>query len=516
MLHRWLFALLVVFMVSACSDDSGAPPPQVPPPGGNDDDEELVVASLENRAIGATESILVSFSKPMDGESLVIDGPLADHAELEWTADDALTLSPRGYWPPGKQQLILEGDAADGTALRRFEEDVEIASPFVTGQAASVVIGQSVFTVGTPRQSEEALYSDANTLDQPGSGVAYAPEKNLVFIADTQDSRILAFRGLPEMNNANADFVIGQDDFTHSSGATTQDRMRLPQGISANGGHLIVGDPDSNRVIIYPDVPEAGPGMASVVLGQPDFTSFETNCGPDGMNHVHGHFVTPSGRLIVADGVNNRLLVWNEIPSETRAPDAVIGQSSFNHCAANDANQNAVTDAGEMQGTSYTLQHPTDLWTDDERLVVVDNYNNRVLIWNSFPEEPMQPADIVLGQPDMNSIIANDDDGDGSEDAKPSARTLNYPWSVTVANGQLFVTDELNNRVLVWNQWPSESFQPADEVIGQASFEEALPNRGAATPDADTLSGPKGVRVIDDRLVITDTGNSRVLIFEAQ
>src|SRR5690606_7653339 len=179
-----------------------------------------------------------------------------------------------------------------------------------------------------------------------------------------------------------------------------------------------------------------------------------------------------------------------------------------------DANQNGVADAGELEGTAYTLQHPTDLWTDDERLVVVDNYNNRVLIWNSFPEEPMQPADIVLGQHDMSSIIANDDDGDGSEDASPSARTLNYPWSVAVANGQLFVADELNNRVLVWNQWPTESFQAADEVIGQATFDEALPNRGAAGPDADTLSGPKGVRVIDGRLVITDTGNSRVLVYE--
>lgn len=518
MLGRLLVVALLLFSLAACSDND-SPSPSPPPGGsgdGNDDADDPAVATLESDSVGATQPVTIGFSEAMNPGSLVLEGELAAYADIEWAAEDTLILTPGSYWPPGRHRLVVDADDAGGEPMQTLSADIEVAPPFVTAQEASVVIGQPGFTTGFPRQSPDALYADANTLDQPASAVAYSEEQDLLFIADTQDSRVLGFLGVPEANNASADFVIGQETFTQSSGGTSQTQMRLPQGISVEGGHLIVGDPDSNRVIIYPDVPQAGPGVASVVLGQPDFTSFETNCGANGMNHVHGHFVTPSGKLMVADGVNNRILVWNEIPSETREPDFVLGQSSFNHCAANDANQNGVTDPGETAGTGFTLQHPTDLWTDDERLVVVDNYNNRVLIWNSFPEDSLQPADIVLGQRDASGIIANDDDGDGAEDASASARTMSYPWSVWVANGQLFVADEMNHRVLVWNEWPTESFQPADAVIGQADFASAAPNRGAEAPAAGTLNGPKGVRVIGSRLVVTDTGNSRVLIYEAQ
>ena len=35
---------------------------------------------------------------------------------------------------------------------------------------------------------------------------------------------------------------------------------------------------------------------------------------------------------------------------------------------------------------------------------------------------------------------------------------------------RLFVADKLNNRVLIWNAWPTANGQAADVVLGQAAM----------------------------------------------
>lgn len=506
--------MLLCVLLMACNGGSNATPQ------GNiadDDADKPPVASLSIKdALGAKDPLTVTFSKPMDSASLSLGGTLAGHGDAEWISDDTLEFTARTYWPPGAQTLVVDANDANGRAMKTLEAHFNVKSAFATFQKADVVIGQQDFSGGLSRQNPDAPTAGAHTLDFPGSAVAYAEERNLLFIADTGDSRVLGFHGIPDVNNANADFVIGQPDFSSSTGATSQSQMRTPQGISAEGGRLIVGDPNSNRLMIYDGIPESGPGMASVVVGQETFDTHDDSCGPGNLNHVHNHFVTPAGRLLIADGVNDRVLVWNRIPDRNGpTPDLVIGQSSLDLCAANDDNQDGITSEGE-QPSARTLQHPTGIWSDDERLVIADNYNNRVLIWNEFPTKNFTPADVVLGQASMQSIVPNDDDQDGTMDAGASARVLNYPWSVWVENGQLFVADENNSRVLIWNEWPEASFTPADIVIGQKNFEMHAINGGKEMPSADTLNHPKGVRVIGERLLITDYGNSRVLILAAE
>lgn len=505
-------AALLAISLSACNDHSNANNTQLDP---DPDPAEKPTATLSvEDALGATDAISVTFSRPMDKESIVLEGSLADAGVMSWTTDDELKLKPAGYWPPGEQTLEIDAADPEGIAMDTLAVSLIVDPAFVTGQQAAIVIGQQDFNSGHSRQDPDALASGPNTLDFPSSPVDYSEELDLLFIADTFDSRVLGFHGIPAHNNANADFVLGQEDFHSSSGETSQDKMRQPQGIRAQAGKLLVGDADSHRVMIYKPIPQTGPGIAIAVIGQPDFESVENGCGPLDLNHSHDHFVTPSGKLLVADGVNNRVLVWNTIPEETGvAPDLVIGQSGFNNCAANDDNQDGSPDA---QPSARTLQHPVGVWSDDERLVIADNYNNRVLVWNKFPEQGREPADIVLGQDGMNAFTANDDDQDGSSDATASARVLDYPWSVWVENEQLFVADQNNNRVLVWDEWPEASFAAADHVIGQKHFADVSPNGGNDTPGAGTLNGPKGVRIVDDKLLITDTGNSRVLVFDAR
>lgn len=504
--------LWLSLFLSACIDQSNYDPPNEVSVSNEKPTATLSVAD----SLGGRETLVVTFSEPMDADTLQLGGSLVPDANGEWKSDQQLELWPETYWPPGAQTLSIDARDSEGHAMDTLHADVAVRSAFSTGQKADVVIGQQDFTTGHPRQDPGALSAAANTLDRPSSAVDYSEEHDILFIADTFDSRVLGFFGIPQHNNANADFVIGQDSFRSSDGETSQSKSRRPQGLSAQAGKLLVGDPDSHRILIYSPIPENGPGEAAAVLGQASFDTFENGCGPNSLNHSHNHFVTPSGKLLVADGVNNRVLVWKQIPDTTGvAPDLVIGQSGFETCAPHDDDQDGVADAGERP-TARTLQHPTGIWSDDERLVIVDNYNNRVLIWNGFPQENFEPADIVLGQANMNSLTENDDDQDGITDAEASARVFNYPWSVWAERGQLFVADENNNRVLVWNEWPADSFATADEVIGQPDFSSNIVNRGRDAPGADTLNGPKGVRVVDDKLIITDTGNSRLLVFEAR
>ena len=84
---------------------------------------------------------------------------------------------------------------------------------------------------------------------------------------------------------------------------------------------------------------------------------------------------------------------------------------------------------------------------------------------------------------------------------------------MTSNGNQLFVADTGNNRVLIWNGFPTANHEPADGVLGQADLTHTAANRGTGT-DADTLAGPRGVQVYDGMLLVADTNNARELIYK--
>jgi hypothetical protein len=75
----------------------------------------------------------------------------------------------------------------------------------------------------------------------------------------------------------------------------------------------------------------------------------------------------------------------------------------------------------------------------------------------------------------------------------------------------LAVADSTNNRVLLWNDFPSENFQAADVVIGQSDF-----TSNATAAGATGLTRPQGVFIGDAQLVVGDNQNSRYLIYDSQ
>jgi hypothetical protein len=234
--------------------------------------------------------------------------------------------------------------------------------------------------------------------------------------------------------------------------------------------------------------------VATLVLGQNDFTSSESNEGTltnaNGFAQPLGGIATDGTHFYVADYGNNRILGWNTVPSSNGQPaDFVIGQPSFTDHAP---------------GTSNTsLAFPASVQIAGDKLVVADSGNNRVLIWNSLPTSNV-PADVVVGQGDFAS---------SASPTPPSAASLSSPVSAMIADGKLFVSDQNNDRVLIWNTVPTSNGVGADVVLGQQAFN-TVDNPTTYIPSNNTLAKPAGLWTDGFRLLVADKNDNRVMFWQ--
>jgi hypothetical protein len=357
-------------------------------------------------------------------------------------------------------------------------------------QAADVVIGQADFAGADFNQGGAA---GAGTLALPLG----APAEGSLYLADPGNHRILGFNAVPTTAGAGADFVIGQPDFSSHLSGTDANRFNNPAFAATWEGRLFVADRLNRRVLIWNSLP-LGDVPADVVVGAADLTapgaggaSRTTIADPYGM-------AAAEGRLLVVDGTNHRVLIWNAIPTASGAPaDMVLGQESFTENVAD--------------VSASALNSPRDVWSDGTRVVVSDAGNNRVLIWSTFPTANDAAADVVVGQASFTSNSAG-----------AGAQGLSTPYGVSGNGSQLIVADSGNNRVLVYDPFPTANHPSADVVIGQSTLTNSVPNdddqngSNDGVPSARTLNLPAGVRLIGDQLFVADNQNNRVLIYLGQ
>lgn len=377
-------------------------------------------------------------------------------------------------------------------------------------QSAEVVIGQADFTGSGVNQGSVNVVN-ANTLSFPNGNPAIS-STGVLYVPDSGNHRLLGFNSIPTVNNQVADFVIGQPDFSTAVAGVSATKISGPQQVIIENGQMFLADYDNDRILIWNSIPATDGVAADVVLGQADFVSNLAGCAADSFDTLES--VTVKGdKIIATDSGNNRVLIWNNsltTPVTSGAPaDIVLGQQSFTNCEPNDTDDNGVTDVA----SASTMYSPAGVWTDGRRLVVLDSGNSRALIWNDFPTSHFTAADVVLGQSDFTHITNNDDDQNDTDDGVASARTLNWPYlGVYSDDVRLFVIDGSNNRLLVWNTFPTVNFTPADVVLGQSDFTGTAANAGGSA-SSRTLSLPGGVFQSGNKLIVTDSGNSRYLIF---
>jgi hypothetical protein len=359
--------------------------------------------------------------------------------------------------------------------------------PWTNGQAATLVLGQAVFTTSTTGNT-------ASTTNGP-SAVAVDPTTGKVFVTDAFNNRVLRFAsGAALVNGAGAEAVLGQPDFTTITAGTTASKMSFPFGVFVDsGGRLWVGETGNNRVLRFDNAATKANGAnADGVLGQADFTSSASATTQSRMNNPRNTIVDSAGQLWVADQGNNRVLRFDNAATKANGAnaDAVLGQADFTSSTA------ATTQNGMKQPGGVAV-------TSSGTLFVGDGDNNRVLRFdNAATKANGANADAVLGQANFTSSTA-----------ATTQNGMRSPFGVAYdSEGRLYVSDQWNHRILIFNSAATlANGAPADNVLGQTNFTTGTVNTGGMS--ASTLYAP--IQVFADNsagvLWAADYGNSRVL-----
>jgi uncharacterized protein (TIGR03437 family) len=315
----------------------------------------------------------------------------------------------------------------------------------------------------------------ANGMRQPS---AVASDGTHLAVADTLNNRILIWNTIPTTIQQPPDVVVGQPNFTSAGfpGDTpSATSLRGPQGVWLQNGALYVADTQNDRVLIYNPIPTSNGASASVVVGAPNMTAYvQVNIAQQlttatASNLLNPTSVTSDGtHLFVTDLGYNRVLIFNSIPtSNGAAADVVVGQPNMTTSVPDDAFNCSI--AGECPATAsgqgvetpamctvsngvdfnndptypslckYTLSYPRSAVSDGTRLFIADSGNDRVLVFNTIPTANGAPADVVLGEPN-----------DTSDEPTDGADTLNTPTSVAWDGDNLYVADCYNQRVMVF------------------------------------------------------------------
>tara|TARA_Y100000031_G_scaffold34999_1_gene38964 strand:- start:62 stop:1669 length:1608 start_codon:yes stop_codon:yes gene_type:complete len=397
----------------------------------------------------------------------------------------------------------LEVDESD--EIDELEEVVEEKAP---EKGAYLVIGQGEFnTIMSNRGADDP---GDNTLSAPQGVCKFG---DMLFVSDRGNHRVLVWDQFPEENGEPSSVVLGQEDFAdclENRGITTtldemtsglgdenlegftiskaeEDTLSQPDGISVIDGKLYIVDCGNHRVVRWSGLPSEDGEPPNLVMGQDNLDENEANrqglVGSGSLFFPMGICSGDDQHVFVADKDNHRVLIWKKVPfSDGWNADISLGQPGMDE---RDANR------GDFDNVQQdTLSFPTGVFFDaeNEKVFVVDQGNNRVLIWNSLPRDTGQPADVVVGQKDFVSRGPNM----GKGDKRASMDSLYFPTDIVVGQTGMYVSDTGNNRVLYWKEVPTENGQPADLVFGQTNFTDKSPNRFAQA-NASTLNDPHGL-----------------------
>lgn len=404
---------------------------------------------------------------------------------------------PRGVAVDAAGNLWV-ADSSNHRVVRISASNLNAANP-----QADMLLGQRDYQGGAANQGGT---TSASTLYAP-AGLAFDAQGNL-YVADFGNTRVLRFpvSSLSVMDAA-ADAVWGQSSFTTRGVPAQASAWTIagPLGLTIDvAGNLYVASLLDNRVLVFPQGATGGSG-GSTVFGQGDFTTTTANTGVSPLASANTLSapadvkVDADGNVFVADSGNNRVLTFAR---GSKSAVRLWGQTDYSANGANQVKAGSINAAYKMV-IDYS-QAPYALY-------VSDLGNHRVLIWrDSTKFRNGDPADLVIGQPDLRTAIPN---VDSQSVSTPSATSLAYPAGLALNpyDGALYVADSGNNRVLRYPRPVDQTGRIApDAVIGQVDF---TSNTSAAV-SAVSLNTPTGLAFsAEGHLFVADTGNNRVLEF---
>ncbi|SHO44739.1 putative NHL repeat protein [Nitrosotalea sinensis] len=348
------------------------------------------------------------------------------------------------------------------------------AYAFTNGQSATTVIGQSSFTTND--------FTPNATRENSPIGLAFDSSGNL-WVADDGNNRVLEYTA-PFSNGEAATTVIGQPNFTSFAKATTATGENGTSGLAFDSsGNLWVADFYNSRVLEYKK-PFSNGEAASLVIGQPNFTTNTSALTATGLHFPSSLKFDSSGNLWVVDEYNDRVLEYTAPFSNGEAATTVIGQPNF-------TTNNCVTTATE-------LCVPYDLAFDSSGNLWVTDQDNKRVIEYTTPLSTGEAATTVIGQPNFTTNTS-----------ALTATGFIGPYGIAFdSSGNLWVTDQPGNRALEFLKGTGfTNGEAATTVIGQPSF-----TTGTGALTATGLNNPYGIGFDPSgNLWIVDFLNDRVL-----
>ena len=222
--------------------------------------------------------------------------------------------------------------------------------------------------------------------------------------------------------NETGDILLSGYGFDNAGGAN---KLNHPVSISANYGKLAVTDRFNNRVLIWNTIPSSNT-PPDLVLGQANFTTHNSGTGLNNMDFPGQVVITPDGKVLVADSDNNRVLVWTSFPASSgQSADYALPITNY---------------------VNFGDSWPWGVWSDGTKVVVTATVAKAVLFWNAFPGPSTSP-DVVLtssqvGTPrsilsDGNYVMLGDENANGPCVGSNGTRSTH-----------------------VWTSWPTSSRDP--------------------------------------------------------
>ena len=314
-----------------------------------------------------------------------------ESSELQSVSDSTLR-SPVGVAYNGR--VLAVADTDNNRVL------IWKSLPTMNKQKADLVVGQKNFTAVVPGSAADQLR---------GPEAVWLDANDGLWVADTNNSRVL-FYGPITANGQSAKLALGQPDVNGNQQVgkfpdyiMSASSMVNPTSVTIEGTHVFVADLGLNRVLIWNTIPSKSGQAADVVIGQPDMTTGTANytsklCPSNGTDsdgeltypdrcsttlELPRYALSDGTRLYVADGGNDRILIYNQVPTaNAAAADLVLGQQDMELNMASDSA------APTRVSSSDSFRTPTALAWDGTNLYASDVYNRRVVVYT--------PADFPL------------------------------------------------------------------------------------------------------------------------
>jgi uncharacterized protein (TIGR03437 family) len=250
---------------------------------------------------------------------------------------------------------------------------------------ADRLLGQLDFQYRSPNITKQQGFNFSSAAGVAGVAVDYNSDPPRLYVADTGNNRVLAFRDARDVRFGDLpDIVIGQSDFfrntiNFASGdpdIVLERGFNTPAGVAVDPqGNLWVADTGNGRVMRFPrpfDQPVLTDQRANLCLGQANcFARPQRDATGRNLNSPVGIAFMVDGHVLVSDVAHNRVLHFRRPPgldfADGQTASLVIGQRDFSSSAPG-------VDSDRLNGPRFITIDSSD------RLYIADTANNRIFI----------------------------------------------------------------------------------------------------------------------------------------